>query len=191
MVQSDTLVGIVGAVILVAVMGGVFAYEYTQAPPGAGTFSSLYPSLDPMGDIDSDGIENEVDDDLDNDGIANDMDNETTFAASFSGSLSPAAEGSEFILPVHVDQGILHVVGNVTYAAVFPAPAPVVPAFSASLRTAEGETVATATSQVTGSTVMLSFEAMDLAPDEYELVVSHSGGDIGGDFTGNYAVHYE
>lgn len=36
MVATDTIVGIVGAVVLVAVMGGVFAYEYNNVPDDGG-----------------------------------------------------------------------------------------------------------------------------------------------------------
>lgn len=53
MVATDTVVGIVGAVVLVAVMVGVFVYEYNNTAPAPTEPPRTF--LDPDGDIDGDG----------------------------------------------------------------------------------------------------------------------------------------
>src|ERR1041385_3207350 len=86
MVATDTVVGIVGAVLLVAVMAGVFAYEYNNpatadASTDAGqkstfTHDARFAALNATDDIDGDGTPNYKDADLDGDGVSNANDTE-------------------------------------------------------------------------------------------------------------------
>lgn len=118
--QSDTVIGIVGAVVLVAVMIGVFAYEYNNAPeadnglPDPSTpagqqalFAAAYPTLNATDDIDGDGLANFEDDDIDGDGTDNG--NDTTVEVVFDLSHSapaysnpvgsaPSSAGVDFVL---------------------------------------------------------------------------------------------
>lgn len=78
MVATDTVVGIVGAVVLVAVMAGVFVYEYNNAPEDADSqeqmqehFEEDYEGLVAMQDMDEDGTPNWNDTDIDGDGVNN------------------------------------------------------------------------------------------------------------------------
>ncbi len=104
MAASDTVVGIVGAILLVGVMVGVFAYEYSNAPDdgsGDGTdpdtqasidaFQDAYPGLDPEGDIDGDGNPNHSDTDMDNDGVPDTEDDAIEVEFFFSGGPTSAA----------------------------------------------------------------------------------------------------
>ncbi len=90
--QSDTVIGIVGAVVLVAVMVGVFAYEYNNVEEPTGDdrteqeqrmdrFNSTYPALDPFGNIDDDDLLNWEDDDIDGDDVDEDWGNNDTVIA--------------------------------------------------------------------------------------------------------------
>lgn len=106
--QSDTIIGIAGAVVLVAVMVGVFAYEYNNAPDepgdgGGGTeeqqakelFNETYETLDPDDDIDWDGTPNWQDDDLDDDGTDNGNDTDIIVDKDFDGTVAQAANDGQ------------------------------------------------------------------------------------------------
>lgn len=98
--QSDTVIGIVGAVVLVAVMVGVFAYEYNNTPDDGGdgngedmtdaermaAFNATYPSLSASDDIDGDGAANWEDDDIDGDGLNNTADDTVEVVLDLSGT---------------------------------------------------------------------------------------------------------
>ncbi len=118
--QSDTVIGIVGAVVLVAVMIGVFAYEYNNAEetPDDGpdpnspeareaAFNATFTALDPRGDIDGDGTLNYLDDDIDDDGLNNTVDTDVVVTFDLSqpapaytnpASNPPASAGLEFVI---------------------------------------------------------------------------------------------
>lgn len=133
--QTDTVVGIVGAVVLVSVMVGVFAYEY-NSPGGSDdggqagaddTFQQAYPGLDPNGDLDNDGIRNADDDDLDGDNLANDDDTDVVVSATISGAVAQSAGGAQtdaqtFLL----DSGATFLDLQVTYQRPAPLPGLVV-----------------------------------------------------------------
>lgn len=126
--QSDTIIGIVGAVVLVAVMVGVFAYEYNNAPEpepiGQGpdsmagkmaAFNATYPGLDAAQDLDGDGIPNYDDDDLDGDGDANAGDDDIAVHKTFTGNVAartpqsnPASTANQFFI------GSGHMGGTIT-----------------------------------------------------------------------------
>ncbi len=101
--QSDTVIGIVGAVVLVAVMIGVFAYEYNNAPEDVGNtpdpttpagqmalFAAAYPELNATDDIDLDGTPNYMDDDIDGDGMNNTADDDGVVVVFNLGHNAPA-----------------------------------------------------------------------------------------------------
>src|SRR5688572_28436495 len=100
MVATDTVVGIVGAVLLVAVMAGVFAYEYNNPvaaeDPGSeggmrAAFASAYPGMSADDDVDEDGQANNADDDLDGDGTPNAADSDVSVHSEAGAVLGPAA----------------------------------------------------------------------------------------------------
>ncbi len=99
--QSDTIIGIVGAMVLVTVMVGVFAYEYSNAPeplspaidPDSSegkmlAFAAAYPSLNASDDLDGDSLANYEDDDIDGDGISNADDDDVLVHTTFSGNVA-------------------------------------------------------------------------------------------------------
>lgn len=93
--KTDTIIGIVGSILLVGVMVGVFIYEYNTVEEqnedqlrrdifAQGSFSHL----DANEDIDGDEIPNYLDDDLDGDGISNNMDDKLERRFPFEGTFS-------------------------------------------------------------------------------------------------------
>jgi hypothetical protein len=133
MVATDTVVGIVGAVLLVAVMAGVFAYEYNNPVDGAGEgsdadlrahFGSAYPGLSADDDVDHDGHANYVDDDIDGDGTPNAADSDVSVHSEMSGALGPAAgpQNPELRLGLYVGNGSVHVTSTVTTTAAVANP---------------------------------------------------------------------
>ena len=134
MVSKDAIVGAVGAVVLLAVMVGVFAYEYNNpVEPGPGNgdggddWSMRYAALDRAEDLDGDGLPNGEDGDLDGDGVDNAADNETAVVVDLSGTLASGLPGtatrSADIGSFFVGAGAEHAMGWVNYT--LPAPAPV------------------------------------------------------------------
>lgn len=132
MVATDTIVGIVGAVLLVAVMAGVFVYEYNNpvAPPDSEegrqqAFMRDYPALSPQDDIDGDGVPNYMDDDIDGDGTPNEADRDVSTHREMSGALGPQV-GTVVVpsltMPFYVGNGSVHIVGTVTASAQAPNP---------------------------------------------------------------------
>lgn len=128
MVATDTVVGIVGAVLLVAVMAGVFAYEYNNPIDGAaegseadlrGHFAEAYPGLSADDDIDGDGSANWNDTDVDGDGTPNAADSDVSVHSEMSGTLGPAAGAvnPRLELGLTVGNGSVHVTSTVTVSA--------------------------------------------------------------------------
>jgi hypothetical protein len=141
MVATDTVVGIVGAVVLAAVMVGVFVYEYNNAPtelPGGNgdgdgrlaAFRTHYPLLNASSDLDGDGQPNLDDPDLDGDGVGNGNDTTVAVVVPFSGTMAPGAapvtQPHEFA--VHPGMAGLEVV--LFYNSTAPSPLPSTPAIS-------------------------------------------------------------
>ncbi|MGB0652784.1 MAG: hypothetical protein ACPGQL_06245 [Thermoplasmatota archaeon] len=181
MVATDTVVGIVGAILLVGVMAGVYIYEFNNVDDGdldnnGGNGAMGVPAfLDADGDIDGDGTPNGEDDDVDGDGIANADDDKTAAAVSFTGSFAagPAASNDH---PVTFEEGVAHFMLNITYDALLPAPAPTAPGLSVSLLDPEGGSVATGTGTTDGSTVTLVIDTTDVGPGDYTVRVTVSTG---------------
>lgn len=133
MVATDTVVGIVGAVLLVAVMAGVFVYEYNNpAEPedlsDAGrraSFEEDYEGMSAGDDIDGDGTPNYADKDLDGDGTENGNDTTVSTSFSMSGTVGPQVGGT--VVPsltqeFYVGNGSVHITATVTTSAQAPNP---------------------------------------------------------------------
>lgn len=118
MVATDTVVGIVGAVLLVAVMGGVFVYEYNNPAEAEDTsdaglradFEEHYQGMSAGDDIDDDGVANYMDDDVDGDGASNE--NDTTVATMHEMTGATGAQNS-ISMPFYVGNGSVHVTATV------------------------------------------------------------------------------
>ena len=133
MVATDTVVGIVGAALLVAVMAGVFAYEYnnpaaTEDPDSEdgmrSAFAAAHPGLSADDDLDGDGEANYADDDLDGDGTPNAADADVSVHAERTGTIGPAGgpQNPTHQMPFAVGNGSVHVVATVTVSAPVPNP---------------------------------------------------------------------
>jgi hypothetical protein len=127
MVATDTVVGIVGAVLLVAVMAGVFVYEYNNpaeaedlSPSGQmASFEEHYEGMSAGDDIDQDGTPNYMDTDLDGDGTENGNDTDVTTTSSMSNG---AAGMATTTMPFYVGNGSVHVTATVTTSFAVPNP---------------------------------------------------------------------
>ncbi|MEA3136745.1 MAG: hypothetical protein QOC71_1026 [Thermoplasmata archaeon] len=130
MVATDTVVGIVGAVLLVAVMAGVFAYEYNnpveaEATSDAGQrahFEEDYAGMSATDDIDGDGQANYLDDDVDGDGTANENDTSVATTSESTGAIGPSGGpvSTSFSQEVIVGNGSVHVTATVTLTTAVP-----------------------------------------------------------------------
>lgn len=201
MVATDTIVGIVGAVVLVAVMAGVFVYEYNNAPDVADDdvakaehFEEDYPGLVAAQDIDGDGIANYLDDDFDGDGINNTDDMDVMVAVPVSGNVAQAtpASATPYTQTFMVYNGTEHISGVLTYSRTGGA----TPSLEAVLTGPDGFSIS-ATQTTTGNTATLTFPMSDaMTPGEYTLTVRHVP--LGGPVTlapqaavaGSMQVHY-
>jgi hypothetical protein len=200
MVATDTAVGIIGAVLLVAVMGGVFAYEYNN-PVEEGSddegdrahFEEDYSGLSAGDDLDGDGLPNYQDDDLDGDGELNAVDGMLSIVVPVSGSIgqsTPLTPSAPFTVDFTVGNGTEHVAGTITYTRTGAA-ALGVPTFASRIVDSSGETIATATSTTSGNTVTMTYDVAEpLLPGEYTVEVTQPGPGTGGSFSGNLEVHY-
>lgn len=121
--QSDTVIGIVGAVVLVAVMVGVFAYEYNNTPDidtddddsdaaKMAAFNETYGLLAATEDLDADGVPNYLDMDMDGDGINNTEDETIAVTFYFNGTAAantnPAGNGPASSFEFFVGTGATH-----------------------------------------------------------------------------------
>jgi hypothetical protein len=126
MVATDTVVGIVGAVLLVAVMAGVFVYEYNNpaepedtTPEGRmAAFEEHYEGLSATDDIDGDGIANYEDPDLDEDGVDNDNDTAVAVTMESTQAIGQATTRIGF----YVGNGSVHVTSTVSISLAVPNP---------------------------------------------------------------------
>ena|SRR5688572_1280351 len=200
MVATDTVVGIVGAVLLVAVMAGVFVYEYNNpasAESGAEAeqahFEEDWPGLSATDDLDGDGTANYEDPDLDGDGTADVDDEMLAVEVPVSGSVgqgTPVSPSSPFTKDFAVGNGTEHLGGTITYTRTGAA-ALGLPTFAARITDDSGETVATATSTTSGNTVTMTFDVDEpLAFGTYTVEVTQPGPGPGGSFSGALEVHY-
>lgn len=203
MAGTDTVVGIVGAVVLAAVMVGVFAYEYNNVPatvegPAAeqAAFTSAYPGLNATGDLDDDKIPNFQDADLDNDRLNNSADETVAVAVPLSGTVAQATTGAQSVsLTVKIEEGIAALSASITYDLVAPQPAalaPALPTFQFALLAPNGETVVSGTNSFSGQTGSnsLDVDGGELPPGTYTLRITASNPSPGGSFSGEAILDY-
>lgn len=183
MVHSDTIIGIVGAVVLVAVMVGVFVYEYNNVETDGGDFAARFPGLDPDGDLDGDGITNAMDDDIDGDGTPNADDATTTRAFSDSGALGPNApsQPNAASFPIAVEAGAQSVIVSAT--VTLDDPLGFTSGFTVELR--QGDTVLDSDS----GDGAFSLEAIEPTGD-LQIVFLTDTGSLGGSFSFDALVQY-
>ncbi|MFA5944897.1 MAG: hypothetical protein WC876_10580 [Candidatus Thermoplasmatota archaeon] len=128
MVATDTVVGIVGAALLVAVMAGVFVYEYNNPAEAEDTsdaglrahFEEDYAGMSAGDDIDGDGTANYMDADLDGDDVNNENDTAVATTTSMSDALGPQVGGTvvpSLVLEFYVGNGSVHIMTTVTTSA--------------------------------------------------------------------------
>lgn len=198
MVATDTVVGIVGAVVLVAVMAGVFAYEYNNAPSEPDDVASLqahfeedYLGMSATDDIDGDGIANFEDDDLDGDGTNNTQDMDVAVESSMSGTIGPAAGpvSDSLTLEFYVGNGSVHVTSSIQLTTAIPVYAG---NFAIQLLDPDGTVVDTASSQATGSASLTveSGENTEMKAGTWSVVVTNNQAGVGGDAGITAQVHY-
>lgn len=204
MAATDTIVGIAGAVLLAAVMVGVFVYEYNNAPAAAPTgdaalvdhFKEDYPALNATGDLDGDHVPNFKDNDMDGDGIDNLNDTTILYVARFTGTMpapTPPAQASapvEFHL--HVDPGANGAVFTLYYNTTTPGPLPRAPQLDLSVTGPEGNAGSSPTAsqaqQSRAVTVVINAEA--LAAGDYTIKVTQSIAGPSASFAVKAAVDY-
>ncbi|HJQ93288.1 MAG TPA: hypothetical protein VJ874_03260, partial [Candidatus Thermoplasmatota archaeon] len=130
MVATDTVVGIVGAVLLVAVMAGVFVYEYNNPAEAEdtsdtglrGSFEERYQGMSAGDDIDGDGQPNYMDDDVDGDGTANENDTATATTHEMTGAIGPSGGPVATALEqqFEVGNGSVHITSTVVLSTAVP-----------------------------------------------------------------------
>lgn len=203
MVATDTVIGIVGAVVLVAVMASVFVYEYNNAPEEADTpealqahFEEDYAGLSALDDIDGDDQANYLDDDLDGDGTPNAEDDAVGVLVDVQGNVAAATgtSGAPYTQEFTVGNGTFHMMGSIAYGRTNGNVA--VPSLQAVLTGPEGFALS-ATSTVSGNTVTLAFALEEpLVAGDYTLTISHApaGGLVNVSpqtgFAGSLELHY-
>ncbi len=195
--------GIVGAVVLVAVMVGVFAYEYNNAPVATNgeeaakaSFLSDYPGLNATGDLDGDKTLNFQDADLDGDRLNNSADASIAVAVPLSGTVAQATTAAQSVnLQVQVEAGIEMFTASITYDLVAPQPAalaPAIPTFQFTLLDASGASIASGSNTYSGQsgTNTLEVDGGELLPGTYTLRVTASNPSPGGAFSGEAILDY-
>ncbi|MEA3203961.1 MAG: hypothetical protein QOI63_1641 [Thermoplasmata archaeon] len=189
MAATDTVVGIVGAVLLAVVMVGVFVYEYNNAPAAAAAtdgelrshFHADYPALNATGDLNGNGVPNYKDNDMDGDGVDNANDTATAVTLRFSGTMAapspPATTASPAEFKVHVDPGNVGATVTLTYNSTTPAPLPGLPTLDLAIVGGDVPASSPVRSQATGTTaVTVTITAEALPPGDYTLRVSQTQG---------------
>jgi hypothetical protein len=202
MVATDTVVGIIGAVVLVAVMGGVFVYEYNNAPEASSDMESQehfeedFAGLSATQDMDGDGTANYLDDDIDGDGVANAQDTELTQIVAVTKNVpAPSATASGSATQgFTVQNGSIHFQGSLSYTR--PNGAVAVPNVQASI-TGPGGFSANGVATTSGNTVTITFDVEEeLVAGDYTLTLTNTGpaGPIpagqAASVTGNLEIHY-
>ncbi|MHB8634770.1 MAG: hypothetical protein ACYDBQ_12550 [Thermoplasmatota archaeon] len=210
MVASDTVVGIVGSVILIAVMAGVFVYEYkapnAMAPPAdaKAAFLQRFPKMDPNQDIDGNGVPNYKDADMDGDGDNVTTDPVIQVVIPISGSSpavpalppgAPPIPGSPSGVvwsshPFLAGTGSTRITGNVSYDVQAPAPAPESPTLDFGLVDSTG-TSNPGTCNFSGTTVTCTFDLGSLTAGNYTLQATETSPGPSVSFAGSLTVHYD
>jgi hypothetical protein len=179
MVAKDTVVGIVGAVILVAVMAAVFVYELNNQPDEVTSgeaasiedFEEHYPDLNATDDLDGDGKANFEDADLDGDGTNNTEDEDVAVTLPVSAEVAaPTASGSTpYTMTFTVGNGSESLQGQLSYTRMAGGLAPNV---QGRITGPDGFEAA-ASSSGSGTSYTLTFEVTEpLPPGEYTLTLT-------------------
>lgn len=151
MVATDTVVGIVGAVLLVGVMVGIYVYEFNQAED----------SLTDNGDLPGPG------------GMAEAMAIE--YDGSIAQSAGPAGGLDEHLHELNVTKLAVNLTVNVTYTSSLPEPFGPSPNLGLQLLDSEGEVLATGTTtdpSPGGAQYRISMEVVEnLVPGVYQIRV--------------------
>lgn len=179
MSSTDTVVGVVGAVVLAGIMIGVFVYEsnnVSAGPDAVATFDSRYAAvgITPFGDLDGDGTSNLNDTDMDGDGLDNDVDVHIAVTYTFTGSLAQTTGSASADFQFVTEIGAKDVQAYLNYTTLLPAPAPRAPNLAATIVDADGQAVATCaqTTQAAGSTAAsCAFGSQDIAVGAYTATV--------------------
>lgn len=201
MVATDTIVGIVGAVVLVGVMAGVFVYEYNNQPAGTdggdggdGSLGGAFSHLADDEDIDGDGIPNGEDPDVDGDGVENGNDTAVAFSDTFSATMAenvpPLIVGASPILDIFVGTGNSGVMVEAAYEATTPGQDTV----SMQLEDGDGTVVAQASTSPAGApgeeTTLFLEVTESLEPGNYSIVFGYNGPSTPLDLDGAYTIDY-
>ena len=136
MAATDTVVGIVGAVLLAGIMVAVFVYEYNNPPSPGGPpdptlsdeervaqWSKDYPGLAAKEDLDNDGRLNYNDTDMDENGVA-DVEQEGDLLRVFpvGETLAAGTQGYTKPWPVPVLSGARRIDASLYWNTTAPAP---------------------------------------------------------------------
>lgn len=205
MVATDTVVGVAGAVLLAAVMVGVFVYEYNNTPATGTTpddadrlerFLDSYSTLGANDDLDGDGVPNYKDDDMD--GFGGPDANQTgALQARFpidGTSAAPPAQTQDDPQAVVVGAGSqsVHAILNYTLAVPTPVPGlpiPRAPTLEMILTAPDGmETRATATQN--GADVTLVLTVDNPVAGNYTLNVQQTQAGPATSYAGTLTVAY-
>ncbi len=179
MASSDTIIGIVGTVVLLGVMVGVFVYEYNNVPED---LPQPYEALRNQDDLDGDGIPNSEEDDMDGDGIPDAQDDELATRSEWSGGLGPDAglTANSVGQDIRVYNHSIGTNATITYTTQVPAD---LPGLTLRLEDSEGAVLATGTSSRTGTTVTVHLHYAEALPaGTYRYVVGQETGSMGGSF---------
>lgn len=188
MPASDTVIGIVGAAALVAVMVGVFLYEYNNVEDDGATPNDAFAGLSAEGDIDGDGIPNGEDSDADGDGIPDVDDDEAAVSTGGSGTIGPRIEPASTTMgftALTAEEGIRMVHAEVTLDPSSPDPSGTTSGFQVTLEDGEGTVLAQGTDS---ASVTLSSE--EVLPGEIRVVIRPVQGGLGGDWEATLTAHY-
>lgn len=204
MAATDTVVGIVGAVLLAGIMVAVFVYEYNNPPSPGGPpdptltdeqrvaqWSQDYPGLAAKEDMDLDGTPNYNDTDMDDNGevdVNQTGDLRIVIPVAYT---NPAAARDAKAYPVTILSGAYKVDGYLNWTT--PAPAPLnVPTFSCSFQK-EGGTPATCqgSSAPTDTSHHRTFSIpSDVAAGAYTFTVTVAQPGPQASYTGAIVVNY-
>ena len=178
MVATDTIVGIVGAVVLVAVMAGVFVYEYNNGPEEAlspqAHFEEDYAGLAATQDMDGDGVANFEDSDMDGDGIANEDDEMLSTVVQVNQNVpAPAGSPGTSELVFQVVNGSEHFDASLAYTRAAGGQFPVI---SGQVSGPDGFDPVNIAFTCTGTSCTWSYEGEEPLPaGEYTLALSNTG----------------
>lgn len=185
--KSDTLIGIIGSVLLVGIIIGVFVYEYNNVEEQSAEEMALeafarsdYSHMEARGDIDGDGTPNFQDTDMDGDGVHDTVDAEIAVTFNLTNDFGPALAGEIGSHQAEAFQGASAIDVQITVAPTSPVGVlPVAEQFSASLMVNGVEVV--------GGSLTLS------APGEagnIVLAVSADATTFGGSYAGTLTITY-